>query len=183
MNRTLSWLNFAGVAVLAALCVWQWRANRDLHLTNAALVRSQAEQAGRIDELERQRRGLTADLENFRGQLERTLAELRTSDGKLAAAEQTSAQLAVQVDQLKQSVAAWSAAVTARDERLTEANDRIRDTGARLEDSVHKYNELAQRYNGAIRDYEALGQRYQEVVAQLNAARGTTTEPRPEASR
>ena len=39
MNRALTWLNLAGVAILAVLCVWQWRINRSLHLVNADLVR------------------------------------------------------------------------------------------------------------------------------------------------
>jgi len=184
MNRALTWFNLAGVVVLAALCVWQWRTNRQLHLDNSALVRTQAEQASQLAELERQRRGLSSDLENFRGQLERTLTELRTSDAKLAAAEQDNTRLTTQVAQLKDSVAAWNAAVAARDERLTEANDRIREAAARLEDSVRKFNELAQRYNTTVRDYETLGQRYNDLVAQLNAARGNAkADPKAEGSR
>ena len=151
MNRALSFLNLLGVLMLAGLCILQWRANRTLNLEVNRLEQTNQTQAARLEEQARDLRGLTADLERFRGQLGATTLSQKDAEEKLRAGEHLAAQLAGEHDQLKAAVAQWTAAVAARDERLTEANTRIRDLSAQLNDTVAKYNALVATHNDLVK--------------------------------
>jgi chromosome segregation ATPase len=173
MSRTLTWLNLAGVAALAVLCTFQWRANRTLNLDINALQKTGLAQTARLAEQDRTLAGLTADLEDFRAQITRAHTELRETAGRLRDREQAVAALTAERDQLKDQLASWAAAVQLRDQRIAEANDRIREVGERLRDSVEKFNGLATRYNERTQQLNELTTRYNAVVEQLNQARGT----------
>lgn len=172
MSRTLTWLNLAGVAALAALCVFQWRTNRTLNLDVNALEKTSQLQAVKIGEQEKNIQGLSADLENFRTQLTRTQTELRDTSAKLLASERDNARLTAERDQLKDNVEKWTAAVHVRDERIAEANDRIHEIGHRLKESADKFNQLATRYNEIVKQMDELTVKYNALVNHLDAARG-----------
>jgi len=172
MSRRLAALNLVGVLALAVLCVFQWRMNRTLNLDINTLEKSGQVQAARISEQEKNLQGLSADLENFRGQLTRAHAELRDTSGKLQTSEHEAAQLGVERDQLKESIVNWTAAVQVRDERIGEANDRIREIGERLEQGAGRFNALAHRYNDTVRQLDELTTKYNALITQLNEARG-----------
>lgn len=171
MSRALTWLNLAGVAVLAVLCAFQWRANRALNLDVNALRKTGYAQTTRIAEQDKALAGLAADLEGFRGQITRAHAELRDTVEKLHASETAAARLHAERDQLRESLGRWTAAVQERDERLAEANDRIREAGARLTEAVEKFNDLAARYNERTAQLNELTTQYNAIVEQLNSAR------------
>lgn len=175
MNRSLTWINLAGVVALAVLCAFQWRANRALNLDVNALQKTGQTQAARISEQDKNLAGLAADLEGFRRQIARAHAELRNTAGKLHASESAVAELNAEREQLQASVTRWTEAVQVRDERIAEANDRIREVGGRLQDAVEKFNELAGRYNERMQQLNDLTTRYNEIVEQLNQAR----DPKP----
>jgi chromosome segregation ATPase len=172
MSRKLTWLNLAGVVALAVLCAFQWRANRALNLDINVLQKAGLAQTVRLTEQDRTLAGLTADLENFRTQITRAHAELRATSDKLLISTQSVTLLIAERDQLKDSIASWTAAVQLRDQRLTEANDRIREVGDRLQNAVEKFNELAVRYNERAKQLNELTTQYNTVVEQLNQARG-----------
>lgn len=172
MSRALTRLNLAGVAVLAVLCVFQWRANRALNLDLNALQQFGEAQAAEISEQSKNIAGLSADLENFRGRLTRAHAELRDTSAKLQSSERETATLAAERDQLKESILNWTAAVQVRDERIAEANDRIRELGERLKDGAEKFNGLATRYNDLVRQTDELTVKYNALITRLNEARG-----------
>lgn len=151
MNRLLAYLNLLGVLILTGLCILQWRANRTLNLDVNRLEQANQTQAARLDEQARDLRGLTSDLERFRGQLGTTTLSQKDAEGKLRASEHLVAQLANERDQLKASIAQWTAAVIARDERLAEANTRIRDLSAQLNDTATRYNALVATHNDLVR--------------------------------
>lgn len=132
MNRSLTWINLAGVLALAVLCTFQWRANRALNLDVNALQKTGQTQTARLAEQDKTLAGLASDLDSFRGQITRAHAELRATADKLHASELAAAQLNAEREQLKESVARWTAAVKVRDERIDEANHRIREVGHRL---------------------------------------------------
>jgi chromosome segregation ATPase len=171
MSRTLTRLNLVGVVALAGLCVFQWRTNRSLNLDINALQKSSQLQAVKITEQEKNLQGLSADLENFRGQLTRANAELRETSAKLQISERDNAQLTAERDQLKESIANWAAAVHVRDERIAEANHRIHEIGERLRDGAEKFNKLATRYNDTVKQLDELTVKYNAVITQLNEAR------------
>jgi chromosome segregation ATPase len=172
MNRTLTWLNLAGVAALAGLCALQWRANRALNLEINGLQRASLVQSGRLAEQERQLRDLASDLEGFRAQLGRAHAQLRETAEKRRTAEAEAARLTVERDGLKESLAAWTEAVRVRDERIAEANARIRETGERLRDAVEKFNELAARHRERTEQFNELAARYNALARQAEEAGG-----------
>jgi len=151
MNRALAYLNLLGVLLLAVLCILQWRSNRSLNLDVNRLEQTNQSQATRLDEQARDLRGLTADLDRFRGQLGATTLSQKDVEGKLRASESLVARLSGERDQLKASIAEWTAAVAARDERLAEANVRIRDLSAQLNDTVARYNALVATHNDLVK--------------------------------
>lgn len=177
MNRTLTWLNLAGVAALAVLCVCQWRANRALNLDINALEKTGLTQTARLAEQDKTLAGLAADLENFRTQITRANAELRETTDKLQLSENAIGRLRAERDQLKDSIASWTEAVKVRDERIDEANHRLREVGGRLRDAVEKFNELAARYNERSQQLNDLTTRYNDLVQQLEPARSGETQP------
>lgn len=170
MSRALTRLNLAGVAALAVLCIFQWRANRALNLDVNALQRSSQDQVRKISEQGKNIAGLSADLENFRGQLTRAHAELRDASAKLQTSEHETAQLTAERDQLKGSILNWTAAVQVRDERISEANNRIREVGERLKDGAEKYNGLATRYNDLVKQMDELTVKYNALIVQLSGS-------------
>ena len=161
MSRALTWINLLGALVLAILCALQWSANRALNLDINRLeligLRGDCreliglDQTARLDEQTKTLRGLTSDLDRFREQLGATTLSLKDTDAKLRASERLAAQLASERDQLKASIAQWTAAVAARDERLAEANTRLRDLSAQLTDAAEKYNALVATHNALVK--------------------------------
>jgi chromosome segregation ATPase len=151
MNRILAWINLGGVLVLAGLCVFQWRANRDLNLQVNALETTRLAQSAKLDEQSEKLRGLAADLDRFREQLAATTLAKNDMEEKLRASERLAARLTGQRDQLKAAIVQWTAAVTTRDDRLREANISITDLGARLNDTIAKYNALAATHNVLVK--------------------------------
>ncbi len=149
MSRALTWINLLGVLVLASLCVLQWRANRSLNLDVNRLEQTRQTQSAKIDEQAAALRGLTSDLERFREQLGSSTLSQKDAETKLRAAERLAARLANERDQLKESIAQWTSAVTARDARLSEANTRITGLASRLSDTVATYNDLVKQLNDA----------------------------------
>ena len=151
MSRALTWINLSGVLLLAVLCALQWRTNRALNLQVNSLESTRIAQAAQLDEKAAALRGLTSDLDRFREQLGTTTLSQKDAETKLRASERLAAQLASERDQLKDSIAQWTAAVAARDERLTEASARIRDLSAKLNDTVAKYNALVASHNDLVK--------------------------------
>jgi chromosome segregation ATPase len=183
MNRTLTWLNLAGVGALALLCVFQWRTNRALNLDVNALEKTNQLQAVKISGQQKNIQGLSADLENFRTQLTRAQSELRDTSAKLSTCERDNAQLTTERDQLKDNIEKWTAAVHLRDQRIAEANDRIREVGHRLKEGADKFNQLATRYNEIVKQMDELTAKYNALVTQLEEARGSSsTREKPKSS-
>jgi len=149
MSRALTWINLLGVLVLTTLCVLQWRANRSLNLDVNRLEQTRQTQSAKIDEQAATLRGLQSDLDRFREQLGSTTLSQKDAETKLRTSEHLAVQLANERDQLKESIAQWTAAVATRDARLTEANTRITELASRLNDTVAKYNALVKQLNDA----------------------------------
>ena len=171
MSRMLQVLNLAGVVVLAAVCVGQWKINRSVNLEANRLEKTRLEQSGRIEEQEKTIQGCMADLDAFREQIQtlsRTLkeSETRSSDleGKLARAEDDR-------EQLKASLAKWTEAVRLRDEELGKAREQIEMLVSDRNAAVERFNELAERYNSSVeelnkrtKDFNGLAEKYNELV-------------------
>ncbi len=177
MNRTLTLLNLFGVLALTGLCILQWRTNRTLNLDVNRLEQTNLSQAARLDDQSKNLRDLTADLDHFRGQLGTTTLSQKDTEDKLRTSEHLAAQLAGERDQLKESIAQWAAAVTARDERLTEANARITDLAARLNDTVAKYNALVATHNDLVKQLNDARSAVVPAGAQKSSPAPTNTTP------
>lgn len=151
MNRKLQFVNMFGVVALTALCVFQWRQNRELNLDRNELEKTRQALALKLTEQEKHLGGLTADLAHFKAQFTQTKTELTAVREKWNATEQTLALVNTERDQLQASLTNWMKAVVERDAKLQEANDRIRDLAEQLNASVVKFNELVTNYNETVK--------------------------------
>ena len=156
MNRFLQWTNLAGVLVLCAVCIAQWRSSRALNLEINALEKQRIEHTGQLAEQDRTLKRQAADLEEFRDQLSRASTELQTARTRSRDLERELGHARSEAEQLKASVAEWAEAVRLRDDRIQEANARITEAADQLKDSVTKYNALASDYNEVVGKYNDL---------------------------
>ena len=168
MNRFLHWFNLAGVLALAALCVLQWRMNRQLNLDLRAAEQARHQQTTRLEDQAKRLTGTTSDLDGFRDQLTRATTTLKQSETKLALAEQQLKQLTNERDQLKTSVTNWAAAVSARDAQLKQAGADQAKLAADRNATVLKFNEVAQRQNALVKDMESQLKERNALAEELN---------------
>jgi septal ring factor EnvC (AmiA/AmiB activator) len=168
MNRFLHWFNFVGVLLLAALCVIQWRTNRQLNLDLNAVEKARQQQAARLEEQARQLKGGVADLDEFRAQLSSATAALKAAETKFALAERQVIQLTTERDQLKTSVTGWAAAVAARDAQLKQAATDAQKLADDRNATVLKFNDLAKRQNEQVKELERLAKERNEAITALN---------------
>mgnify|MGYP001019756106 CR=1 FL=1 len=162
MNRFLQWFNLFGVVALAALCVAQWRANRQMNLEVNRLQRSRLEQAARLTEQEKSSAGQAADLAGLQSHLASLTGELKQTADQLAAAERELRQALAERDQLKSSVTNWAAAVAVRDERLKQAASQLQTLAGERNTAVKQFNDLAERHNQLVKDWNELQSRLAE---------------------
>ena len=152
MNRFLTKLNLLGILGLAALCVFQWRINREANIEVIRLQKTQGEQSAKIVEHEKTIAGQGADLESFRAQLTATKTAEKELLTKLAAADRGNHQLTIEVEQLKLSLTNWAAAVSERDQQLRRATTNVQDLIASRDEAIEKYNALAKQHNQLVVD-------------------------------
>jgi chromosome segregation ATPase len=156
MNRTLQFMNLAGVLLLVVICAAQWQRDRKLNLDLIQHEKLRLAQEQKVAEQERNIRGLTADLESFKQQFTRTHAELAETRNQLQEAERLSRHVTSERDQLQSSLTNWSRAVEERDSRIKEANARIGEMGAQLNEAIQKFNQLATNHNDVVARYNDL---------------------------
>jgi chromosome segregation ATPase len=168
MNLSLQIINFTGVLALAALCVIQWRANRQVNLEANALEKTRIEHVAKLEEQEKLISGLTVDLDSFREQLAHANVRANQAESKLAASERTVLQLTTEGEQFKESVTNWANAVTARDEQLKIAAEQLQKLAADRNDALTKFNELAEKYNSAMKDLNERTRQFNELIDKYN---------------
>lgn len=159
MNRKLQFVNLFGVIALVALCVVQWRQNRQLNLGLIDLEKTRQAQEGKIAEQDKAVRGLNEDLTRFKEQFTSAKSELTETREKLNRAERTLSQVSIERDLLQANLTNWINAVTERDAKLKEANERITEVVGRLNASVEKFNQLVTNHNDVVARYNELAQK------------------------
>lgn len=152
MNRKLQFVNLFGVVALVALCVVQWRQNRELNLGLNDLEKIRQLQEQKLTEQDKAMRGLTDDLARFKEQFTSAKGELTETKERLSVAERTATQVSTERDQLQASLTNWMNAVTERDAKIKEANERITEVVGRLNASVEKFNTLVTNYNNVVKE-------------------------------
>lgn len=169
MIRSLQYFNLFGVAALIALCIIQWRANRQVNLEITGLERTRLEQSAKLTEQEKTIKGYTADLDAFREQLASSDAALKDAQAKLSAMTGESGSIAAERDQLKANADAWKAAIADRDEKLKQANEQLLKLASERNEAVGKFNDLADKYNTLMKDLD-------DARAKLASANRTKSE-------
>src|SRR5690349_7464292 len=107
MNKALEKLNLLGVLALAALCVFQWRVNREANTAVVKMEKAEHALNVKIAEQEKEIAGNRADLETFRSQLMATKSSEAEFSRKFAEADKANRQLTVEVEGLKESLTNW----------------------------------------------------------------------------
>jgi DNA gyrase/topoisomerase IV subunit A len=152
MNKALEKLNLLGVLALAALCVVQWRVNREANTAVVRMEKAQQEQSAKIAEQEKEIAGNRADLESFRSQLIATKSSETELSRKVVEAERANRQLTVEVEGLKESLTNWVVAVRERDVQLQRAATEIKGVVEARDEAIEKYNALAKTHNQLVAD-------------------------------
>jgi len=175
VNRLLPTLNLLGVLLLAALCVFQWQANRRLNLQAIALEKNRFALAQQLDERDAAIKGQIADLDDFRGRLEKSAADLRQTQDHLSAATVERDQLTARCaelqaagEALKASLDKWTAAVAARDEALKQDEAQLQTLAAERNDAIQKFNGLATRFNAEVEELKQANQTIEKLTAERN---------------
>jgi chromosome segregation ATPase len=167
--RALHIFNLIGVLALAALCVFQWRINRDLNLRTNGLEKTRLEQTARIEEQDKQIKGQAADLDAFREHLQRATADLKSAESNLVVSRHQALQLTSERDQLKGSISEWSKAVAQRDEQLTRASEQLNKLADDRNDAVAKFNDLAAKHNTIVEDLNSRTREFNSLVDRYSA--------------
>jgi chromosome segregation ATPase len=152
MNRRLQLFNLFGVLALAALCVAQWRSNRQLNIETNQLEKTRQAQQQTISRQEQTARGLDEDLTRFKEQVAAQRGDLDDAKKKLRETESAVAGLTAERNELRESVTNWASAVSQRDALAKEANSQILELSTNLNASIQKYNELATNYNATVQE-------------------------------
>lgn len=168
MRLPLPYLNLFGVLVLAILCVFQWNANRALHLESNRLEGLCQTQSQQLDERERINRECHGDLERVREQLTRVTDRLAEAEAALAEARIELGQMSEERDQLRVTVSNWAAAVDARDLQLADAADELKRLGADRNDAAVKFNDLAGKHNELVNQLNERTREFNELVEIYN---------------
>jgi chromosome segregation ATPase len=168
MTRGLQIVNFAGVVILAAVCVGQWKINRNVNLEANRLEKTRIEQQQRIEEQDKTIKGCMADLDTFREQIQTLSRSLKETEVKAAELEMKLARTEADREQLKENVARWAEAVQLRDEELTRAREQIEKLAEDRNGAVEKFNELAEKYNSTVQDLNQRGEEFNALVERYN---------------
>jgi chromosome segregation ATPase len=166
--RGLHFFNLCGVLVLAAVCVLQWRVNRDLNLRTNQLDKTRIDQQTQIEEQVKQMEGQAADLDAFREHVQRASADLKVAESNLYVARHEVLLLTAQRDQLKEAIEDWYKAVEERDEQIRSASDQIQQLADDRNEVVTRFNELANKHNQAIEDLNTRTRAFNELVERYN---------------
>mgnify|MGYP000605884029 CR=1 FL=1 len=150
MQSKLTFLNLAGVAALAVLCVFQWKQNTTLHQKNLESEKNGREQSEKLQEQKLQLDGLQTDLTRFKEQFASANKDSRENSALLKTAQRVNQELLVQTGQLRTSLSNWVQAASDRDTRISEANNQIAKLSRELNSTVEKYNLLASNYNVVV---------------------------------
>jgi chromosome segregation ATPase len=179
VNLRLPWVNLAGVALLAALCTWQWMGHRRLELDRARLEGLRTRQEAQLEELTRQGVTQQADLEFFRQSVTWASLRSRTQEVQISTLERDLDLLRAERDGSKSSLSNWVSAVQERDERLEQAAAQLHRVVGERDALALRLNELAGRQNGLVeelntrtREYHELATKYAEL-AKANGAAGS----------
>jgi chromosome segregation ATPase len=168
MNRSLQFINFFGVLVLAGICIAQWRSNRADNLEIFQLEKMRLDQAAKLAEQEKIIQGNAADLDTFREQLIVAKTAWKEGEGQLKSAQREITQLQSERDQLRESVTNWANAVALRDERIQDLKGNVTALTEQLNGTIQKFNELGTNYGTVVRELNERTRQFNELVVKYN---------------
>lgn len=141
--RTLTLLNAVGCLVLIVLILAQWGKERLLHsdlakvrIELAAATTRAAEEAGRRTALER-------DIEVLKEAITATQQAAETATRELGEKATLATTLEAELKTAREQIAAWEAAIKARDERIQVLGTDLAATRKRLDEAVARLKAAA----------------------------------------
>ena len=177
MNRVLTIINLAGVLILAAVCLAQWRVDHHLNMQVQNLEAQSFRQGAQIADQQKTIAGAAADLDDFRARLTHANEAVSEAQSKLKAAATQQDQTARERDRyqataaaLQESLGKWVAAVSAHDETLKQSEAQLLKLSNERNDAVAKFNDLAAKYNAGVDDLKRAAEQIQKAVADRNDA-------------
>jgi len=169
--KTLAFANLAGVLALGVLCVTQWNGNRLLEGETRRLEAARTDQAKELERRDETISTLSVDLARLRDTVIDLNAQLGNTRSDLSVEKDKNLLMSEECEQLKESVAGWSQAVSERDKRIMEDAQRITELAERLNETVLRHNDLAGLHNKTVVmlnertiQFNELAKRYKELA-------------------
>ncbi len=163
MIKAIQILNLTLALALAGLCAFQWKREKGYNDRIKKLQKSVNEQKVRIDSDSRTIKELEEDNTAFKSQITTLEAANREQENVIRTNSTQLAKIERENETLKVSLEAWKKGVQERDERLNTQNDMLKKLGEQRADLANRLKDAVTRHN--------------EVVKELNAARGATNAP------
>ena len=160
MNRVLIAFNLVGVAVLAVLCIIQWRVNSLIHFRADAFERTTVQQKSNLKKAQQTISTYTADLEDFRQRISLSEKQLKELDEKLAVETRERNQLAAERDDLSLALGKWKSAVDDRDKTINTAKQELASLATDRNTIAQRLNDLTDKWNSLVKQWNELQARH-----------------------
>jgi len=179
MEYYLNRINVILIALVGALCFWQWSGEKkgDAQLEN--LRRVVAADESHLAAQDQAIRGANEDIDEFKAEItalkKRSDAgdiEVRQAKARLFTLEQQAKQSATEAEISARALAAYKQGVVARDANIHTLLDQRQQLVTANQDAVRKadgaikaYDDLANKYSALVTQYNDLATRYKALTA------------------
>jgi len=184
MDYYLNRINVILIALVGALCVWQWSGERkaDSQLENLRHVVAADE--SHLLAQDQAIRGANEDIDEFKKEITalKTKADagdvaIRQGKARIFTLEQQVKQNAAEAEIAAKALAAYKQGLSARDNNIKILLDQRQQLVAANQDAVQKantaiktYDELASKYGALVTQYNDLATRYKALTAPKDKA-------------
>lgn len=135
-SRTLSIFNAVGCLLLTGVVIAQWRGERVLDGRLAALRTELGAAKSQAADEAKHRAALERDITVLKESIEATQQAAESSALVLADKDALATRLQAELDAAREQVAAWEAAIQARDERIRSLDADLSATRKRLDEAI-----------------------------------------------
>jgi chromosome segregation ATPase len=179
MEYYLNRVNVILIALVGALCVWQWSGEKKADGQLENLRRVVAADESHLAAQDQAISGANEDIDEFKkeitalkGKSDAGDVEIRQAKARLFTLEQQAKQSSAEAEISTRALAAYKQGVAARDTNIHVLLDQRQQLVAANQDAVHKadgaikaYDDLATKYGSLVAQYNDLATRYKALTA------------------
>jgi chromosome segregation ATPase len=179
MDYYLNRINVILVALVGALCLWQWSGEKKADLQLENLRRVVAANESHLAAQDQAIRGANEDIDEFKTEISSLKAksdasdlEIRQDKARVFTLEQEEKRHAAEAEQSARALAAYKQGVATRDQNIQLLIDQRQQLIGANQDAVSKannavtaYNDVATKYATLVGQYNELAKRYKALTA------------------